>query len=252
MDPKILEKAGLTTGEAKVYLALLEIGESTCAPIVKKSGVSKSIVYHLLDKLSKKGLVSSFTKEKTAHFQAADPHKIMDYLHEEENDLKENIKHIEKLLPQLLLSQSMSKGSEARVYTGLKGVRTAHENSYAKLQKGDTQYYLGVPAYQPEEQHSYWQKDHRRRIKLGIKLQTLFNRDTGPKILENRNSFKGCDARYMPTGIKTPATFLIYKDTTTIILQEGSPIAVEIVNQAIADSFKAYFDEFWRQSNKLK
>jgi len=125
-------------------------------------------------------------------------------------------------------------------------------NHLSKLKNGDTQYYLGVPAYQPEEQHSYWQKDHRRRIRLGIKLQTLFNRNTDPKILENRNSFKGCDARYMPTGIKTPATFLTYKDTTTIILQHNDPIAVEIVNQDIADSFKAYFDEFWKKSERFK
>ena len=74
----------------------------------------------------------------------------------------------------------------------------------------------------------------------------MFNRDTKPEILKNRNSFKGADARYMPTDLKTPAWFLTYKDTTTIILQDPTEIAVEIINQEIADSFKAYFEEFWK------
>ena len=45
---------------------------------------------------------------------------------------------------------------------------------------------------------------------------------------------------------------LIYKDTTVIILQHPTAIAVEIVNQEIADSFQAYFEEFWRKSKSFK
>ena len=56
----------------------------------------------------------------------------------------------------------------------------------------------------------------------------------------------------MPTGIKTPATFLIYKDTVVVILQNPETIAIEIVNQSIADSFKAYFEEFWGISKRFK
>ena len=80
----------------------------------------------------------------------------------------------------------------------------------------------------------------------------MFNKDTHPNILKNRNSFKDCDARYMPTDIKTPAWFLTYKDTTTIILQYPTEIAVEITNQSIADSFKSYFEEFWKRSKTFK
>ncbi len=90
-----------------------------------------------------------------------------------------------------------------------------------------------------------------RRVKVGIKLRVLFNRETDEGILKNRNSFKGCDARYMPEGIKTPASFLTFKDTTVIVLQHPNPIAVEIVNQEIADSFQAYFEEFWKRSKKI-
>ena len=59
MDTKILEKIGLTNGESKVYLALLEIGLSSTGQIIEKSQITSSKVYIILQKLEKKGLVIS-------------------------------------------------------------------------------------------------------------------------------------------------------------------------------------------------
>src|SRR3989344_3779980 len=248
MDTSILKETGLTEGEIKVYLALLELGSSTTGPIIEKSRIARSIIYQILDKLMQKGLVSHITKERTKYFQAAEPSKILEYIDEREKKLEENRKRIEDILPELLLKQKMAKKSEANIYVGFKGLRTAHEHTYQKLKRGEMYYYLGVPAYQPAEQHIYWKKDHLRRIKAGITCRLLYNRDADPDVLKNRNSFKGAEARFMPTGIKTPACFVIFKDTTIVMLQSPTAIAVEIVNQDIADSFQAYFEEFWKRS----
>lgn len=252
MDTSILKEAGLTDGEIKVYLALLELGSSTTGPIIDKSRIARSIIYQILEKLMQKGLVSVITKEKTKYFQAAEPNKILEYIDEREKQLEENKKRIEKLLPELLLKQKMAPKSETNMYFGYKGIRTAHEHLYLKLKKEEEYCYLGVPAYQPDEQHLYWKRDHIRREKEQIKGRILFNRDTDPKILENRNSYWGVDSRYMPEGIKTPACFMTFKDTTIIILQSPTAIAVEIINQDIADSFQAYFEEFWKRSEAFK
>ncbi len=252
MDVSALLEAGLTEGEVKVYLALLELGSETTGPIIEKSGIARSIVYFILDKLIKKGLVSKITKEKTTYFQAAEPTKILQYLKERELAMKELGENMQReLIPKLLLKQSLAKKSEVVMYQGYKGIRTAHEHLYQKLKRGEEYCYLGVPSFQPKEQHVYWQKDHQVRMKRGITCRLLFNRDTDPEIVKNRNVFKGIDARYMPHGIKTPSTFLIYKDTTVIILQSPEAIAVEMVNQSITDSFKAYFEEFWKKSNSV-
>lgn len=98
----------------------------------------------------------------------------------------------------------------------------------------------------------YWKRDHIRRSKLGINCRLLFNQDTDIKIVKNRDSFKLCDARHMPIDIITPSSLLVYKDTTTIIIQHPEVIAIEIINQEVAVSFKAYFEEFWKLSKKFK
>ncbi|MFC1732041.1 TrmB family transcriptional regulator [candidate division KSB1 bacterium] len=252
MDISSLKEAGLTEGEIKVYLALLEIGSSTTGPIVDKSGISRSIIYQILEKLMEKAIVSMITKERTRYYQAAEPKKIIEYIDKREKNLKKNKLDVEKLLPQLLLKQKMAPKSQVNMYMGWKGIQTAHENSYLKLKRGDEYYYTGVSPEQPEFQHAYWRKDHVKRIKAGIRCKILFNKNTPKEVLKNRNSYWGCDARYMHTDIKTPSYFAVFKDTVMIAIPIGNPVAIEMISKEIADSFKVYFDEFWERSKSFK
>ena len=248
MDPQPLKEAGLTEGEIKVYTALLELGSSTTGPIIEKSGIAKSIVYQILEKLIKKGIVSFILQEKTKHFQAAEPNKILDYIEERESRLSKNKKKVEDMLPQLLLLKKSAPESQVQIYSGMRGIQTVHEHTYLKLKPGEEYLYFGIYPIQEEKFHSYWKRDHKRREKTGILTRLLFNRGTKSKILQNRNSYKGCDARFMPSDIRTPSEILVYKDTTAIILQQKPTFAIEIINQEIANSFKAYFEEFWKDT----
>lgn len=252
MDAKSLKEAGLTDGETKVYLAMLELGSSTTGPVVKKSGIAKSIVYEIIEKLIRKGLVSFIIKDKIRHFQAAEPDKILDFIDERKRQLDENKKNVERMLPQLLAMKESAKPSGAQVYEGFKGIRTVHEHIYLKLKKGEGYFYLGISPFAEESQHAYWQKDHVRRAKARIRCRLLFNQGTDPKILMNRNKYKYCDARYMPVGIQTPSWIMGYKDVTVIGLQSKNGMAIEIINQEIANSFSAYFESFWKKSKLFK
>tara|TARA_Y100000310_G_C20656794_1_gene802391 strand:- start:57 stop:815 length:759 start_codon:yes stop_codon:yes gene_type:complete len=252
MDISAIKEAGLTEGEAKVYLALLGLGPSTTGPIIEKSGVAKSIIYQLLEKLLQKGLVSYIIKEKTKYFQAAEPNKLIDYIEEREKELLDNKKKVEDILPQLILKQKEAKQSEAKIFEGFRGMITVHEHTYQKLKRGEEYFFLGIAPEQPKHFHAYWQRDHLRRTKAGIKCKLLFHSKTDPEILKNRNSYKLCDARYMPIAINTPAWFMGYKDVAVIGFPSSKPITLEIVNKEIADSFKAYFNEFWKKTKSIK
>ncbi len=150
MDTSLLIKAGLTKGEIKVYLALLKLGLTTSGPIVNKSGIAKSMVYPVLEKLIHKGLVSYIIKEKTKYFQASDPEKIVEFIEEREKSLNETKDEVKKSLPELELMMKLAKKSEATIYLGNKGLRTAYERVYKKLKRGECSYFLCVPAYLPE------------------------------------------------------------------------------------------------------
>ena len=252
MDISKFREAGLTNGEAKVYLALTELGASTTGPIVKKSGINRSIIYEILEKLMQKGLVSFIMKEKRRYFQAAEPERILEYLDAKERQLEKSRTEIGRMLPQLLALKESAKPSGAQIYEGFKGIQTVHEHTYMKLKRGEEYFYLGISPFAEESQHAYWQKDHARRAKAGIRCRLLFNRGTDPKVLKNRNRYRHCDARYMPLAIQTPSWIMGYKDVTVIGLQSRKGMAIEIINQEIADSFRAYFESFWKDSKPFK
>ncbi|MBS3086833.1 hypothetical protein J4422_03970 [Candidatus Pacearchaeota archaeon] len=246
MDTSFLSEIGLTPGEIKTYIALLKIGTSSTGPLAHESQVSRSKLYDILDKLEKKGMASHVEQNGVACYQAVEPAKIKTYLLEKEKQIKDMKIKLESYIPQLEKLQKTGKVQSVNVYQGFKGLITVHEHTYLKLKKGEEYLYLGIPRYQPEAHHLYWQRDHKRRIKTGIKCRMLFNQDTPLEVLKNRNSYKGCSSRYMPFGIKTPSYMLIYRDTTVIVVPSESPLCIEIISQEITDSYKAYFEEFWK------
>lgn len=249
----LLKEAGLTEGESKVYGALLELGVSTIGPILEKSGITKSIIYRILDKLIQKGLVSYIIKEKTRHYQAERPEKLLDYLEEKEKDIEKTKEKIRDFLPTLIGKMHAAEKSIATIYEGFKGIMTVHDKRFEKLKKGEEYYFFGLPPKQPEYFHAYWQKDHKKRAKLGINCNLLYNQKVDDSVLKNRNSFRGCDARRMPIDVNTPAWVLGYKDVVVIGLPLAEkPLAFEIINQEVADSFREYFEWFWKRSKPSK
>ncbi len=253
MNTEALKQAGLTEGEIKVYLALLKLGSSTIGPILDESRITKSIIYRILDKLTEKGLVSYIIKEKTKYFQASQPNRIIDYLEKRDKEFQENKKKINDLIPQLLAQQKLSKKSEANIYEGFKGLMTAYENRYQKLNGGDEVVLYGLPPEQPGFHHAFWKKNHQKLSKLKIKCRMLYHPKVSKDTLKNRNGYRYCEARKMPFDIKSPSWVMIYKDVTLIAIPQGEmPFAFEITSQEISDSFRNYFEWFWKQSKKFK
>lgn len=249
MDTKILEEIGLTKSEIKAYLALIKLGSTSTGPLSKQSQVSRSKLYAVLDKLEKKGIVSHIEKDNTAYFQAVEPAKIINYIEDKEKDFKRLMEDFKGFLPQLNNYYENSENvQKVCVYQDFGGLCAAYEHIYLKLKHGGEYYCFGIAADQTEEQNRYWEKDHMRRAKAGIKCRLLFNQDTDKAVLTNRNGFPLCDARYMPTNIKPPAYFNIFSDTTIISVPSHTAISIEIISQNIADSFKSYFDDFWRKT----
>jgi HTH-type transcriptional regulator, sugar sensing transcriptional regulator len=250
---EVLKKAGLTDGESKVYLALIKLGESTIGSILEESQVTKSIIYRILERLIEKGLVSYVIKGEFKHYQAAPPNQLLDYIDSQKGKLDETRKDLVKALPELLLRRSSQKLNQATIYEGFKGIMTVYEKRFEKLKEGDEYLNLGLPAIQPEHYHAFWEKDHVIRAKKKIRAKLLYDVDVSDDVLINRNGYKYCDARRMPLDIQTPAWILIYNDTVVIAIPQGiQPLAIEIVNKEVADSFRKYFNWFWENSKPFK
>lgn len=254
METKTLERIGLTHGEIRAYLALLRLGSSAAGAIARQAGVSRSKIYMILEKLEAKGMASHLDKRGIRYFQAVEPGKIKDYLKERREELEGLEREFEDFLPRL---EAYHKQREAvqnvTVYSGFKGLRVAHEHLYLKLKRGEGYCVLGAPGgglWGATDQ--FWIKDHKRRAAEGIGCRILFNAGVERDYLIDRNAQPFCEARYLPVDIVAPSEIEVYKDTTLLITISTEPISIEIVSQEIADSFKSYFEQFWKKSKPFK
>ena len=84
---RYLQDIGFSEGEEKVYLALLRLGTSTTGKIAKEAAVSRSKLYEILEKLSRKGVISHFKKNNVSNFTASHPENIVEYLKKREKEL---------------------------------------------------------------------------------------------------------------------------------------------------------------------
>lgn len=244
-----MDKLGLTEGETRVYLALLELGTTTTGALVKKSGISASKVYQILDRLAKKGLVGHVMKGGVRYFQANDPRRIVDYVAEKERELAQQKQEVLRMLPELLLKQKMgAEKRKAEIYEGLKGATSLYLGMIDELKRGDEYYVLGA-GYGAEEirgLRAFFQKYHTERVKRGIVVNMLANASVRGLLVPSTGKLSRI--RFLPEELITNVTFVIYKDKTFIILWSKDPISFLIHNAEIAASFRKYFDFLWEKA----
>jgi len=86
---KKLEEIGLSDKEAKVYIAVLELGEGSASEIAKKSEVNRATVYFTLENLMKLGLVSATNEEKKQKFVPEDPSQLENIITKQQQELEQ-------------------------------------------------------------------------------------------------------------------------------------------------------------------
>lgn len=245
MGEKYLQSLGFTEGEEKVYLALLKLGSSSSGPIAKEANVSRSKLYEILEKLSRKGLVSHFQKNNVSYFNATPPSRILDFIKEKKELLDQQMSSFQKVLP---FFESIGKenelGKEAQVFEGLEGIKSVRETFLKEMRKGDIIYYLGNPASGHKNMLGYWDDFNARRVKKKVWSWTIYNQDS-VEFGERRKKLPYTKVKYLPKKSPTPAWIEIYGDSIAIAMKHETPMSIVVKNKYVAESFKTYFDIIW-------
>lgn len=242
-----LQKIGLTDGEIKIYLALLELGTSTTWNITKKSGISGSKVYEILERLEKKGLVSFIIKNNVRYFEAANPERILDYLETKNKEIDLEKNEIKKILPDLILKQTKSEKSQVKVYTGFEGAKTVFEETIRDCKKGDEIYGWGLTE-QPESWESYFNEREKFRSKKGIIYKMILN-EKYQSLYKARKKLPNTYFRFLSKEFGMPTAFLIWKGKVSLYVStKENPITIVMEGEAIANSFKKSFEIMWKQA----
>ncbi|MAF34952.1 hypothetical protein CMO91_03850 [Candidatus Woesearchaeota archaeon] len=246
----ILQQIGLTESETKVYLALLDLGDSTRGDIVHTSGIAGSKVYEVLEKLQTKGLVTIYTKDKVSHFKPANPKQLLYYLEEKEQKVKQAEHQVNTIMAGLM---EKYKGSatkpEVELLTGFKGLEILFREQVESLKKGEYNYVIGgTRGAQEQPVVAFFQKIHAMREKKGIKTKMLYNIKQKESATQDygKQHYPGSTTRFIQHT--SPVSINVYKNRVFITVWTDTPITIHIRSQDVANSFLEYFEILWKQS----
>ncbi|MBW2990595.1 hypothetical protein KY348_02725 [Candidatus Woesearchaeota archaeon] len=248
MQPDLLKKIGLTKGEIKVYLALFDLGLATKTPISRKSGISQSKTYEVLDKLIKKGLVSQIVQNNVMHFQAALPSKLRAFVEAKKKEIELEEQIVEEIIPQLELKQkTLEKPYSAVVFKGVFGLKTALEEMLIASTKEDEYLAMGVISSKRETYNRYILNWHKERIKKGVPCRIVFS-EKG-KYFEQYLKMKQTRVGFLENV--TPSAIGILGNKVGIFTFEDEPKCLLITSNDVSDSFKQFFISLWNISSEM-
>jgi len=230
---EILEEIGLTPGEVKVYLALLELGSSSAGDIIDKSRLQNSVVHFCLNRLKEKGLVSYIKKGRKRIYTAADPENLLILLEDRKKALKE-------VLPQLKVKQKLAETKQtAEVFEGTKGLINMYNQLIADAKKGDEYLFFSADIEEKNEeiQNFYRKYDAKRKAK-GLIVKGIAPRKLRPWI-EGRPM----KVKYIELPI---ANIAIFKDRVVFINWGEIPSGVIMTSKQISDKMRSFFNSLWK------
>ncbi len=238
-----LTELGLSKNEAKVYLALLELGPTTTGPLIKKSKLYRVMVYDTLEHLLQKGLVNYSLQRNRKVFQAESPQQIVELLKNKELLARSVANQLQKIQAE----KPLEKG--ALVYEGWKGIKAAQENYFKemKLKAGGEYLMVGASRSLHKKLDAFFNYFHERRTKIKIPAKLLFN-ENNRQFGQLKRKYIPVQIRFMPQKIITPSWVSMYKDMVLIGVAEEEPMAFFIKNKAVAESYQQYFYFMWEQS----
>lgn len=235
---EVLKKIGLDEKNAKVYLALLELGTSHVSDIAKKAGIKRPTCYLIIDELKNKGLVTQ-VPAKVNLFTAESPEKLAREMYKKQELYK-------RFLPNMLaLHNAKKEKPEVRLFEGMEGIRQVYEKIYSS----EEVLFFGTPSeilkIDPDALWTFVKK---------VKILNLKVKDILPDTLEHRKYAKEAkigmnyEIRFLPKDKGFLTDSAIFGDSVVFFSFRPQIFGVMISSKEISESLRALYFLAWGQA----
>jgi sugar-specific transcriptional regulator TrmB len=249
MIEQILRKIGLTEYEARVYVALLELGKGTSGEILQKANLNTGKIYEILNSLKNKGFISELIESGVKKFFPADPKRIYSYLDEKKNEIKEQEDSLKDILPEILDKLNSNKESQkVEVFYGFNGLKTAHQKEIDRYSSKGILRVLGIMGREkyPQSIYNFYINNlYSKRKKSNVKIKKILDINA-KKFREDHET--EAELRYFP--YISPVAIVTIGNLTIMDIISENPITITIESGEVAKSFIQQFEFLWKIAKK--
>lgn len=232
-----LIKLGFSEGEARVYMATLELGETSVAVISKKSKIERTTAYGFIESLKKRGYITVSKSGKKAVYSANNPKRL-------KIELQERGKIVEVLLPELLsITNELVAKPKVRFFDSREGIYDIYRET---LEYPDQRMvmWMSSPWYDDEK---FWRDFYMpTRIDKKIHLRAIVPKteESVPFVKEDVTSLR--ETR-MTDGKDISADIMLYGMRNIAIISYDESTALVIESKKLFDTLRMIFEVHWTQ-----
>ena len=248
---KELIQYGLTPKEARIYLALLELGPSSILRLSKKTKITRTTLYHIVTNLIEKKFITQSFKGKKKLYLSESPEKIRE-------SLKEKINKFNTLIPELssLLNQDTSK-PVFKYYEGLEGIKDVYRQSLKAKDHENLLAFIGVESLQVRDKAiiNFWEKEYipaRKKKDIFFKIVIPDNELGLAFYKKDKDSHR--ESRLLPaSSYNFECEIMIYDQVVSIFSYTSQEsFALTIESKPIANTLKMIWQIAWNNAYELK
>ena len=237
-----LKNAGLSENEAKVYLAALELGETSVYRLAKKSLVKRTTTYLAVESLKEKGLMNSYVRNSVAICFAQNPKKLSEMLEEKK-------KALDKIMPELLaFTNLIDKKPKIQFYEGAE----AYKEVFKNVLKYPGSEMLGT------FNEKFWNFENYfvdyfipKRKEKKIWARILFQNNPELRMVAQDEKEHFFQSRLVDSEkFKVEIEMVIYGGNKIGMVSYDEEIAIIIESQMIHNTQKSFFETMWEVGAK--
>ncbi len=247
MEPLIheLKKLNLSEKEARVYLALLELGPSTPYKIAKKAHLKRPTAYVIAEGLAEKGLIIQVTGEKQCTYIARSPESYIE-------DAEQKIREAKKVLPELMaLQKKTSEKPNILYFEGLTGMKQAYAYRLKEFHNKEiVGFFAGATDIEEDIHKEVFIPWNEYKQKHNMKIRGFTPDDKG---LQQYSRFlsgeaKTITAKYLPTNLYDAHSSIEILDWGVRIAIMESKQVIIIESNKLARTLKQVFELLWQKT----
>ena len=236
----------LDQDEALLYLELLK-GPATHLKLSKTTGINRTKVYRLVERLEKRSLVGVRADDRGTFIIASDPATLEVELVTQESKLKNQRAAFESVLPMLeLIKRRDDSAFIVNTYEGEEGFK---QMLWHELKSKGEIIIFGSGTVKDLVSQSRWtRKLHELTIDANFGIREILNPQTEEPFSLDRRYMDRFTYRLIPTNVLAlESQIAIYNNTVaTYHWRQDQKVGMEIVNKAHADMYRQIFEHYWR------
>lgn len=246
-----LKNIGLSDKEAKVYLAMLELGPAPVLEIAAKAGINRPTAYVQIEALKQRGLVSTVTKGKKQLFQAESPEQLEILVSRTVAETRRQKETLEEIMPELrTLFNTIGEKPQVRFFEGIEGLKRMQQDFLTTKGREILGIYSADDVYALFPNLNLEYSTLRQNKK--IKSRSIYTSSKG-RISPESEPKRLRESRFVPDEqLPFSSDITIYDNKVAIASLRGKIVGAIIENQGIADSFRGLFELAWNLISRKK